>query len=286
LRNYPIVIIGTPGRVADMSLKAILFLQLIPILVFDEVDLMLGPSYFKNIKHIVDLIGRKLQGGRQTVLFSATSMYNIKFIFTGFKWCKKNVFQELFWYKSRKLEQKAVFLEVQPNLVHLKVKINKKLEIEELNRYLLATEANHILVFINNHQRITETIKKFRTKKIEVESLYGKLDGWERKVTINLFRAGKLRMLILSDTIARGLDFSDCKLVINTEMPSSTAEYIHRAGRLGRVNREGAVITFYTKDQEFVIKTWEKGLKTTFIEIKVRNGEILTIKEYIKSTWF
>jgi superfamily II DNA/RNA helicase len=279
-KSCPFILIGTPGRVAEMSYKTNLPIFLIPILVLDEVDLLLESSYLKDMKIIINNTGKKLKGGRQTVLSSATVTNRTKSIFIGYKWCRKSVLMSLIHIKS-------VLSNLPTNLLHWTIKLDNESPIGELDRCLSALEAYHTLVFINNLQRIAEIIKNHRALKIKVVTLHGSLDTRDRKATINLFRVGKSQTLLVSDTIARGLDFPNCKLVINVEIPSSLAQYIHRAGRAGRANKEGTVITFYKKDQEHVIKAWEKELNITFDEVKFQNGEILTIQEYIdRSTTF
>ncbi|KAK8094680.1 DEAD/DEAH box helicase [Apiospora hydei] len=60
------------------------------------------------------------------------------------------------------------------------------------------------------------------------------------------FRAGKLRIIIASDLIARGIDLPDVKHVINYDMPNSVTSYVHRVGRTARAHRSGHAWTLFT----------------------------------------
>ena len=45
-----------------------------------------------------------------------------------------------------------------------------------------------------------------------------------------------------TDLLARGIDITQCGLVINVEFPVSMENYIHRIGRSGRFGRRGVAI--------------------------------------------
>ena len=63
------------------------------------------------------------------------------------------------------------------------------------------------------------------------------------------FRRGEIWVLITTDLLSRGVDFRGLNGVVNYDVPSSAAGYVHRVGRTGRAGREGGVaVTFYTQD--------------------------------------
>ena len=49
-----------------------------------------------------------------------------------------------------------------------------------------------------------------------------------------------MRLQIVSDVAARGLDIQECDAVVNLELPSDASAYAHRAGRTGRIGRWGS----------------------------------------------
>ena len=62
------------------------------------------------------------------------------------------------------------------------------------------------------------------------------------------FRRGEIWVLITTDLLSRGVDFRGVNGVVNYDIPSTGAAYVHRAGRTGRAGREGGVaVTLYTK---------------------------------------
>ena len=56
------------------------------------------------------------------------------------------------------------------------------------------------------------------------------------------FQTGSKRILISSDTIARGIDIPGITAVINYDVPKYTETYIHRSGRTARARRQNMPI--------------------------------------------
>ena len=54
-------------------------------------------------------------------------------------------------------------------------------------------------------------------------------------------------MLVATDVLARGIDISDVRYVVNFDVPAEPTDYIHRIGRTGRAGELGWAITFVTE---------------------------------------
>lgn len=79
--------------------------------------------------------------------------------------------------------------------------------------------------------------------------LHSSLPDSQRSDIMRRFRLGEVWVLITTDVLARGVDFAGVNGIVNYDVPSTAAVYVHRAGRTGRAGREGGVaVTFYTKD--------------------------------------
>ncbi|MFH1409735.1 MAG: C-terminal helicase domain-containing protein, partial [Nanoarchaeota archaeon] len=61
---------------------------------------------------------------------------------------------------------------------------------------------------------------------------------------LNLFKDGKIRILVSTDVAARGLHIEKVDIVINYDVPTKDEFYIHRIGRTGRVDEKGYSLTF------------------------------------------
>ncbi|KAI0407843.1 P-loop containing nucleoside triphosphate hydrolase protein [Xylaria palmicola] len=70
-----------------------------------------------------------------------------------------------------------------------------------------------------------------------------------RRDTLRLFHAGKLRIIVASDLVARGIDLPSLDHVVNYDMPSSIASYVHRVGRTARAGNTGRTWTLFTNPE-------------------------------------
>lgn len=79
--------------------------------------------------------------------------------------------------------------------------------------------------------------------------LHASLTDTAREAVMDRFRRGDIWVLITTDLLARGVDFKGVRLVLNYDVPTTAAAYIHRVGRTGRAGREGGeAVTYYTEE--------------------------------------
>ncbi|KAI0555926.1 P-loop containing nucleoside triphosphate hydrolase protein [Xylaria curta] len=70
-----------------------------------------------------------------------------------------------------------------------------------------------------------------------------------RRDMLRSFNARKTRIIVASDLVARGIDLSLLDHVVNYDMPSSIASYVHRVGRTARAGRTGKAWTLFTNSE-------------------------------------
>lgn len=63
---------------------------------------------------------------------------------------------------------------------------------------------------------------------------------------LKAFRAGKCDVLVATDVLARGIDVTDVRYVVNFDVPEEPVDYIHRIGRTGRAGEVGWAVTIVT----------------------------------------
>eukprot|EP01031_Cornospumella_fuschlensis_P025974 gene25974-31367_t len=85
-----------------------------------------------------------------------------------------------------------------------------------------------------------------------------------RKSSMDEFRDGKRKVLLCSDLAARGLDVPNISVVIQLSLPKNAMEYLHRAGRTGRLDRSGTVYSLIDREQHFVIQRYSNELNILF----------------------
>ncbi|KAH9903832.1 P-loop containing nucleoside triphosphate hydrolase protein [Xylariomycetidae sp. FL2044] len=89
-----------------------------------------------------------------------------------------------------------------------------------------------------------------------IEALHSSLSDSARSRIVARFRAGEIWVLITTDLLMRGVDFRGVNGVINYDLPTSAAAYVHRVGRTGRAGREGGIaVTLYTTEDVAHLKS-------------------------------
>ncbi|KAF2862041.1 P-loop containing nucleoside triphosphate hydrolase protein, partial [Piedraia hortae CBS 480.64] len=84
--------------------------------------------------------------------------------------------------------------------------------------------------------------------------LHAELSSTAREDVMKRFRAAEIWVLITTDILARGMDFRGVNAVVNYDIPTSGAAYVHRVGRTGRAGRSGVAITLCAKEDLDVLK--------------------------------
>ena len=101
---------------------------------------------------------------------------------------------------------------------------------------------NQCIIYINSKTKINEIYQRFIEDDFPVSYISGERTSEERKIVMEEFRSGKIRILLSTDLLSRGIDIQQLSLVINFDLPREKETYIHRIGRSGRYGRNGVAI--------------------------------------------
>ncbi len=232
-------LVGTPGRLMDLSLNGALNLRNVKSFVIDEVDEMLNLGFRTQLKNIFDLLPSK----RQNIMFSATLSDDVSKLIDDYF---EDVVRIEIAPSGTPVEKIAMFNYKVKNFY---TKIN-------LLKHLLQTDTSmeKVLVFINSKvlaDKIFEIIAPHFENKIGV--IHSNKSQNNRFNAINGFADGTTKVLIATDIIARGLDIEGVSHVINMDTPTIPEDYIHRIGRTGRADATGVAITFTTPKEEMYL---------------------------------
>jgi len=88
-----------------------------------------------------------------------------------------------------------------------------------------------------------------------IAALHSSLSDTARSDIVRRFRSGEIWALVTTDILMRGLDFRGVSGVVNYDVPTSAAAYVHRVGRTGRAGEQGTACTFYTNDDVPYLKS-------------------------------
>ena len=107
------------------------------------------------------------------------------------------------------------------------------------------------------------------TKKLHTLDVH-RAKGASFDIEFLVFKDKKLTLLLATDLLARGIDIDSLECVVNFDVPRDIETYTHRAGRTGRMGKEGYVITLVTHPEE--IKKLKKFASVR--EIVLKNQEL------------
>jgi ATP-independent RNA helicase DbpA len=232
--------VGTPGRVLDQLARGSLDLRRVSTLVLDEADRMLDMGF----QHEMEEILKQLPAARQTVFFSATFPLSI---------------EEM----SRKYQRDPERVQIdeapseQPDIVQQLLTIEPEQKLRGLRFVLEHHPHEAALVFVNLKATAAQLEKALSHAGVSAASLHGDLEQFDRDRVLAKFRNASTRVLVATDVAARGIDVESLDLVVNYDLPSQPAIYVHRIGRTGRAGKRGLAISLAGPREKPKIKAIE-----------------------------
>ncbi len=232
LRRGIDIAVGTPGRVLDHMSRRTLDLSELEIVVLDEADRMLDIGFRPDIEKIL----RKCPEDRQTLLLSATVPPSIQRL------------ARRFMYEPETLDFSPTDIAVETiEQRYFTVEHSRKFDL--LCRLIAREEPTQAIVFCRTKRR-TDNLQRRLSKQIKsVACIHGDMSQNARDQVMARFRAGKLRYLIATDVVGRGIDVSGISHIVNFDTPQFCDDFVHRVGRTGRMGREGVAYTFVAPEE-------------------------------------
>jgi superfamily II DNA/RNA helicase len=226
------IIIATPGRLISFLSSGKFKLDRLQHLILDEADRMMDMGFYDDIMRIVAMLPKE----RQTLMFSATMPPKIRSLATTI---------------LQKPEQITLSISKPAEKINQQVYLVYDQQKEPLLKDILADEQYQaILVFCSTKDKVKELNHTLRKLHIPAKAFHSDLEQAEREDIMRDFKAKKLRILVGTDVLSRGIDVDGIDLVINYDAPPDAEDYVHRIGRTARAERTGTAITFVNeKDQ-------------------------------------
>jgi len=246
------LIVGTPGRVIDMSKRGHIDLASISIFCLDEADRMLDMGFFPDILWVVE----RMVGREQTLLFSATF--------------PQEVLDAAEEFTSNAVHVMSEDLEVEvPEIDQFAIKIGRLNKMWALGRVVASmSEGDQMLIFTNTKRMVDMLSDRLERQGVDSAALHGDMPQNKRERILDSFRKGAKRILVATDVAARGLDVDGITHVVNYDLPDETESYVHRIGRTGRMGRSGEAWSFVGSNEigalDKISNTW--GMKIPIVE--------------------
>jgi superfamily II DNA/RNA helicase len=223
------VVVGTPGRLLDLTRQGHLKLGSVRQLVLDEADKMLDLGFLPDVERILQLT----PPARQTMLFSATMPGEIVTL------ARRHLSRPTHIRAEQHDEPAHV-----PTTEQHVFRAHQLDKIEVLARVLQADGRGLTIVFSRTKRSADQVATALTGRGFAAAAVHGDLGQSQRERAMRAFRTGKVDVLVATDVAARGLDVEDVTHVINYECPEDEKAYLHRIGRTGRAGREGVAVTF------------------------------------------
>jgi ATP-dependent RNA helicase DDX27 len=255
LRTRPDFIIATPGRLLDHITNSVgCALDDIEFLILDEADRLLDLGFSDEIMEIV----KSCPIHRQTLLFSATMNTKVDDLI---RLSLKNPVRVRIsdqQHNNISTSSNDTNIEVAPRLEQEFIRIRASNEGINREGILLAlltrTYKTQVICFFDTKVTAHRIMIMAGLCGIRCAELHGNLTQPQRLAALEDFRCGNVDVLLATDLAARGLDIDRVQTVINFEMPSQLATYIHRIGRTARAGRSGRSCTLIGEGRRYLMK--------------------------------
>ncbi|KAJ8512289.1 hypothetical protein OPV22_002723 [Ensete ventricosum] len=310
-KNKPIIVVGTPGRIAEISAAGKLHTHGCQFLVLDEVDQLLSFNYREDMHRILEHVGRRsgtkpsgIMGPlarrteRQTIFVSATVPFSV--VRAARNWGRDPLLvraKSVVPLDSLPAPGPGVLASdsettstttsvaqgatesLPPSLKHYYCVSKIQHKVDTLRRCVHALDAQVVIAFMNNTKPLKDVVFKLEARGIKAAELHGDLSKLARATTLKKFKEGELRVLVTNELSARGLDVPECDLVVNLDLPTDSIHYAHRAGRTGRLGRKGNVVTICEEVEVFVVKKLRRHLGVGILLCEFTEGKLVVCEE-------
>jgi superfamily II DNA/RNA helicase len=226
------IVICTPGRMmAHLNMNYVRIAEL-EYLVLDEADRMLDMGFHDDIMKIISYIPKK----RQNLCFSATMPP-----------------------KMRELARKVLHDPVEINIaisrppdkiVQVAFVVYEAQKIPLVEYVLKAKELTSVIIFCSTKVSTKELSRQLKKSGFSIEDIHSDLDQKSREEVLMKFKNRKLKILVATDILSRGIDIEDIDLVINYDVPNDGEDYVHRIGRTARAASKGVAFTFINEEEQ------------------------------------
>ena len=249
LKNNVDILVATPGRLLDLINQKYVRLNNVEMLVLDEADRMLDMGFINDVRKIIS----KVSGKPQTLLFSATLSDEIQYLAYDILNDPVKVTTTPSATVTDNIEQIVLFVSQE----------NKR---DLLSDILVRKSVTRALVF-SRTKRIADRLRKHLSNTgITAEAIHSDKSQNARQRALAAFDRGRVKVLVGTDIVARGIDVDGISHVINYDLPEDPENYVHRIGRTARAGANGIALSFCGAEEILMLKGIEKLIKQPLTE--------------------
>lgn len=254
------IAVVTPGRLIQLLNSQSTNLRRATCIVLDEADELLNEGFEEQVK----LILAQIRPDRQAMMFSATwhKVVSELAVSVCASKCIRIQIGSTQLSACKSISQSVVLVQQSEKLTKLCLALSK------IRGSMSSDPSARALIFCNLRESVDPLVTKLGEKGYPCIGFHGEFSQARRDHTLQEFASTEspLWILVCTQILGRGYDFSNVKYVINYDMPYRIVEYIHRIGRTGRAGQSGFSLTFYSqadnvaRDLITVLRESEQGI--------------------------
>ena len=226
----PVVLIGTPGRIAAHIRRGSFITESVHILILDEFDKSLELGFSDDMSFIISHLPQL----KKRILTSATQAIEIP----EYSGIKNPVTLNYLSEKNK------------PDIILKAVRAKEKDKFGTLIRLVCTLGNEPTLVFCNHREAVDRIDELLAADGIAHDTFHGGLEQEERERSLLKFRNGSHQILVTTDLASRGLDIPEIKNIIHYQPANSEEVFIHRNGRTARMNASGTAWLVLSEKEE------------------------------------
>ena len=226
------IVVATPGRLMDHYKHHSIDISHVTQIVLDEADEMLNMGFYKDVRHIIEM----MKARKALSMFSATISREV---------------MDIGWLYQRDAEEITVqpVEDSAPRIDQYLVLTTGRNKLADMAEIIVQKGYKRVMVFCNQKYTTAMLANQMARLNFVVDCLHGDLSQAERNKIMGEFKAGNIAVLVATDVAARGIDVSEVDAVFNYDVPDSNEYYTHRIGRTGRAKHTGEAYVLYTKEE-------------------------------------
>jgi ATP-dependent RNA helicase RhlE len=202
------------------------------VFVLDEADRMLDMGFIDDIRQILSW----LPEDRQNLLFSATFSDSIRRL-------------------SKTLLRNPASVQATPNntatelvrqVVHL---VDRDAKPSAMVQLIRSGHVRQALVFVRTKHGADKLASHLTRAGVRTGAIHSNKGQLQREAALEDFKTGRVHVLVATEVAARGIDITALPHVVNFDMPTVAADYVHRIGRTGRAGVDGVAISLVSREE-------------------------------------
>ena len=224
------ILVATPGRLIDLIDRDQVRLTAVTGVVIDEADQMADMGFLPQVHTVM----RAIEGGHQTMLFSATLDGAIAALINSY----------LADPVRHEVETPGEVVDTQEH---------RFIAVHQMDKAkvaaAIAASVDRTLVFVRTKRGADRVRDQLRREGVRADAIHGDLRQQVRERALADFSRGKVPVLVATNVAARGLHIDDVDIVVHYDPPDDYKSFIHRSGRTARAGESGLVVTLVLWDQ-------------------------------------